>query len=99
MYYEHFGSHYARSRQQELLAEAEQARLVRLARSSRSAGTPQAAAPSPAIAIAARGGEARILMLWRRPALWLGALLVRWGEALQVRALPQEAAPEISIPW
>jgi hypothetical protein len=99
MYCEHFGSHYARSRHQELLAEAERARLVHLARSSRSAGAPRVGAPLPIITLAAHGDQAHDPVAWRRPALWLGTLLVRWGEALQVRALPPEAAPEVSIPW
>ena len=87
MYFEHYGGHYAVSRHQELLAEAEQARLRRLARAAHAPPASSAAAKRVACA-----GT-------RRLALWLGTRLVRWGEALQVRALPPDATPEASTPW
>lgn len=88
MYFEHYGRHYAAARQQELLAEANQARLHRLARAAR-----QAQKGSPP------GSTSSVHRLWRRAALWLGTHLVHWGEALQVRAVQRDNASEPAPLW
>jgi len=99
MYSEHFGSHFALARHHELLAEAEHARLVRLARAAQA--PPRAVSSGQGVidGVATAIGADHAIVPWRRPALWLGMLLVRWGETLQVRAMPAEHTPEASIPW
>jgi hypothetical protein len=99
MYSEPFGSHFAQDRHHELLAEAEHARLVRLARAAQA--PPRAVSSGHGVidGVATAIGADHSVLPWRRPALWLGTLLVRWGEALQLRAMPGEATPEASIPW
>jgi hypothetical protein len=107
MYSDYFSGHYAAYRRETLLAEAEHTRLCRIARLGRiaqeaSAIAQEASATARIASVAAivtASSAAVSINPWRRLALRLGVALVRWGAALQGRALPHEPAPEPSMLW
>jgi hypothetical protein len=100
MYSDYFSGHYAAYRHETLLAEAEHARLCRVARLGRIAQEASSTARIAKVAgVVTASGAAVSINPWRRLALRLGVALVRWGSALQGRALPHEPAPEASMLW
>lgn len=91
MYFEYQCKQHAEYRQQQLLAEAQQWRLLRLARPVRDARGPDSQAQLR------RVGETAGPRAWRRAAGRVGSLLVRWGEALQAQAMPRSSHPTSAI--